>query len=154
MNVYLGCPIDNAEPGKAALAIEKLYSLVAAALTPECVCFNPLSAFIGGKSLSTPHGAEFLININDFALRMADLAVFMWNGSASYGVPVEIEKCAADHDYKKAVFVLNASGQPAGVYMRFAVGQSGGIISDNEKDLEGAIRRWSEARYKTDDAKA
>lgn len=136
MIIYLGCPIDTARKDTPPQEqIREVAELIQKAI-PISVMYNPFSAFCNANSLRDEQDLsemEFIIQMNMDAVDRSHLAVFVWNGSPSYGVPVEIERC-----YEKEIpFVIwNRTPRPLGLYLRHrAMSRKSNAIVNSEKEL-------------------
>jgi len=110
MNGYVGGAIDTAN-GDPHEQFEQLCKSVM--IHEGIVVFNPLSAFRGAAGVRTANACTFVRIINELALVASDFAVFVWSGSPSFGMPIEVDFCA-----KRGVpFVIwNQSAKPLGMY--------------------------------------
>jgi hypothetical protein len=133
MNVYIGGPIDQARSDCTPQEqFAEIARLVVNGLGPDTVVFNPFSAFINAGGAESVEDLWYIININDLALKEADLAVFVWNGSPSFGMPIEIIRRI---EYSKPYIVWNRSGKRSGVYLRHRLHTSDGSEYITEGEL-------------------
>lgn len=116
MKVYIGCPIDNSRPEHSpGETFQSVAAQVVEGFSQECTIFNPYAAFANSGRSTNHFDLAFVANINQFALDNCNMGVFVWNGSPSYGTPLEIERCA---NSGRLTLVLNLTGRPLGLYMR------------------------------------
>jgi len=89
-SVYLAQAVDLRD-GKAIAAASNVKS---ALLSMKVVTFDPSGAFsLAGNVLEDPdqtRQGEYIFGVNLFAFLNADLRVFVYTGSASWGMPIEL----------------------------------------------------------------
>ena len=134
-SVYLGGAIDFADE-KSLNLFQEISNEIVATLGPDVVIFNPLSAFNNANKSSSPRDDEFVVAINKLALIQADLAVFIWSGALTFGVPIEIYKRV---EAGGPILVINTSGRSPGIYMRHFLSQVDGRITSTKTELCAAL---------------
>lgn len=127
MRVYVGCPIDQCgqNPLESMSRLIDLVNGAAAVLSSPAsppIIYNPLSAWSNAHLAEDAEDLDFVYGVNQKALLDADLGVFLWNGSPSFGIPVEIAAA-------KRALVVNTSGKMPGLYLKRAVLSKGAIVS-------------------------
>lgn len=140
MIVYIGSPIDTSlEPPHETF--ELLGQLTVEAIS-DVVIFNPLTAYINAINAKTKDARSFIVQMNFEALKRADAALFAWNKSPSYGVPVEIEFCYM-HDIPFVIW--NRSDKALGIYAHHAVDNaSKATIVNNKEAVVSALKEIKE----------
>jgi hypothetical protein len=137
MKVYLGCPIDHSNVEETPeQQMRNLAGLVVGALGESTVCYNPFAAFLNAENAKTFDELRFVVEINNFALRNCDAAVFVWNGSPSFGVPVEIDLAV---QWQRRFFVWNRTRKPLGLYIRERAFRGNGVLADSADELVRAL---------------
>jgi hypothetical protein len=119
MLIYLGAPIDCADdPGANFRELSEL----ALSVFPDAVLYDPFSAFINAKAAAGDAKAvRHVVDLNERALKNSDLALFVWNDTPSFGVPLEIQFCTANN---KDCMVLYKSVKDPGLYFLNALSQN------------------------------
>lgn len=131
MIVYLGCPIDTSRPDCSPQdQYKELADLVLEGFKDRSVVlYNPLTAFVNAHKTTDIKDWGFIIEMNMQALKGSDLAVVIWNGSPSYGVPVELEECVRN---LKSFVVWNRSGKALGLYLKYRIAVCGHEVTSAE----------------------
>lgn len=145
MRIYVGCPIDQSRLSpleQMEALVKRTISVVSSEINeitgrPHVpVVYNPLLAWANASAALDQEELNFVWAINQEALKWADLGVFLWSDSPSFGVPIEINSC------NKRVLVVNTSGRAPGLYMRRAIqGARKGAIVDNWGSFDDALRQ-------------
>jgi len=119
MRIYLGAPIDCADdPGANYRELSEL----ALSVFPDAVLYNPFTAFINAKAAASDVAAvRYVVELNEKALECSDLALFIWNDTPSFGVPLEIQFCATNN---KDCMVLYKSVKDPGLYFLNALARN------------------------------
>lgn len=146
MRVYVGLPIDTSRPEHSpAEQIQEVTDLIVAALGNEVVIFNPLQAYCNvGPHTKNVWDMHYVVDVNREALIHADLAVFVWNGSPSYGIVYEMEEF---QKLGRPFAVWNRTGRGLGLYLRWRLVLSEGVCVTNGADLIS----WLRGRLKEND---
>lgn len=132
MRIYIGSAIDTAL-GAPEEQFKELAEIAKAAFPNQSVVvFNPLTAYINASSADNPADLEYICKLNFQALDQADLALFGYTNSPSFGVPLEIERCA---EQNKPFVVWMREGARSGIYLKRAVSQSGTFTSSKEESI-------------------
>lgn len=134
-SIYLGGAIDFADE-KSLNLFKEISDAIVSTLGKNVVIFNPLSAFNNANKSSFPHDDEYVVAINKLALIRADLAVFIWSGALTFGVPIEVFKRVQSGG---PVLVYNTSGRSPGIYMRHFVALVDGQITSTKTELCAAL---------------
>lgn len=123
--VYIGAAIDQAN-GSPDDQYNELKKIVTEALGDEnFVGYSPLHAFFGADKTRSRKTNQFVVRVNEEALLCADLAVFVWSDSPSFGVPLEITHCK---EYKIPFVIWDRSTKKLpGIYLQHSVD----AIADN-----------------------
>ena len=116
MRVYCGAPIDSVsgDPFKNFDYLAEVLSDSEKAFDPynrRFVGFNPARAYINAK---TAVDYDYIVEINRYALRTADIALFLINEVQSFGLPYELGMCA---DFKIPMFCI-LKNIKMGVYLK------------------------------------
>lgn len=111
-NIYLGSAIDNEQNPFANFSA---LSELALKVYPEAVLYSPLEAFKNAQHAKTRDAYRFVIEINMMALERADLALFLWTNTPSFGMPQEIAYCAQQ---EKPFAVLWKADRSPGIYLK------------------------------------
>lgn len=123
MRFYIGAPIDTSKPEHPPAAqFQELVDVISEAFPINSVIYHPLSAFQNAEFVNAQDDLLFVSRINNTALRLADIGVFVWNGSPSFGLPLEIEECCR---LNKRFFVWNKTGKRLGLYLRARINKCG-----------------------------
>lgn len=142
MRVYVGSPIDTSlEPPEESF---KFLTCAVVDACPGAVIYNPLTAFNNAAAAATQDQLDFVAEINSQALSLADIAVFSWTKSPSFGVPVEIEWCG--NTGKPVLVLLRNGGSSPGLYLKRAVNRSDKLsrVVDNKEALVFALKEFEE----------
>lgn len=135
--VYIGAPIDTARPDcPPGEQMEELARSVLDACLGKAVIYNPLTAYCNAGMVDDVAGFEYIIDLNFEALRKAEIGIFVWNGSSSYGVPIEIEFC---YQNEKPFVVWNKTAFRLGLYLRHRARAGRGMIVQTEEELRDAL---------------
>ena len=137
MSIYLGIPIDKSQ--KDPFEEYKRISSIIVEELPWTVIYNPLTAFINAKNIIDSSQMEYLIAVNNAALDAAALAVFIWNGQTTYGVPVEIQRVAG----KKPIVLWNTTEESLGIYLRAALEKGCAYTVDTEEKFRSKLSSFS-----------
>ena len=133
MIVYIGSPIDTSL-GSPQEQFEELGNAVIEA-DPNVLVFNPLTAFMNAVNIGFgKRSCAYVEAINYQALSNADIGVFVWNSSPSFGVPLEIHWC---QKLRKPAIVWVKS--KTGIYLINALDPIG-VMVESRQDLVEAVR--------------
>jgi hypothetical protein len=136
--IYLGGAIDSASADSRA-KFQEIGALIIGAFGKAVTIFNPFAAFMNANQVPSDEMDEFVVAINTKALMSADLAVFVWSGCPSFGVPYEI---VMRSEQNKPIIVYNISGKPAGIYMRHVLAWSSGKIVNDIAEFRDALNNY------------
>jgi hypothetical protein len=131
MIIYLACPIDTSRPEISPQEqYKELADLVLEGFKDRSVVlFNPLTAFVNAHRTTDTKDWGFIIETNMQSLKNADLVVAIWNGSPSYGVPIELNECVKS---LKPFVVWNRSGKALGLYLKYGIAVCGHEVTSAE----------------------
>lgn len=138
MRVYIGSAIDTAL-GPPEEQYKDLVDVVLSAFPGQSVViFNPLTAYSNAHAASKLEDIEFVCKLNEKAVELADMAVFSWTKSPSFGVPLEIQEFARA---KKPFVVWMREGSKSGLYLKRAVEWSGVFTSSKEETIKAVYEK-------------
>ena len=144
MFVYIGFPIDSSSDSPT----NNFRLLVNAVLEvmPESVFYNPFSAFYNVKpSQDHVSSLQKVEKINNYAIHNSNLAVFLWNGTPSFGIPLEIKYC---YDNSIPFIVYNSSGKNSVYMLNMTSLFNGpslalpGVVVNSMEELKNAITKF------------
>ncbi len=137
--VYIGAAIDQAN-GSPFEQYDDLKKIVDEALgMGQYVGYSPLHAFFGAEKTRSPYTNKFIARINEEALAMATVAVFVWSDSPSFGVPIEIAHC----EKEGIPFVIwdRSTKKTPSVYMQKSVEASDmAFMADSREEVIKQLR--------------
>ena len=139
ITVYVGAAIDSSR-GSPAQQFEELCNAVLEGLGQNGVIYNPLTAFVNAHKTRTENTNAYVVKVNMEALLAADLAVFSWTDTPSFGVPLEIDqRCRA----AKPFVIWDRSSKGPGIYMEYAASIHGRIVR-TRADLVRVVEEFNQ----------
>lgn len=138
--VYIGAAIDQAiaPPEEQYGLLKKL--VVEALGDGNFVGYSPFNAFFGAESTRSQRTNAFITEVNTEALWNADLAVFIWSDSPSFGVPIEIATCV-EHKIPFVVWDRSSKKVPS-IYLMDAIEKGvNSSIARNEPEVRVAVKK-------------
>lgn len=109
--MYIGGAIDQ-----AVGAVESFQQISDAILKAgNITLFNPLTAYVNAQNAESSAQLNYVRSVNEWAVKTAPAAAFVWRAQPSFGVPLEIDQFGKSG---KPMFIVNLSGKKLGLYAR------------------------------------